>query len=84
MLTAREELAITRCMMYGCTFHYDDYGHPERRNARMYYTCIGEYPFCYRGRTGCTTGYGHSEAQAALSWLRRTGNEGDLNVKQRA
>jgi len=84
MLTAREELAITRCMLFGCTFHYDDYGHPERRDARKYYTCIGDNPCGLRGMVVCVTGYGHSEAGAALDWLRRSGNEGDLNVKQRA
>lgn len=68
-LIARDELQIARCMLLGCTFVYNDYGHPERRNARKYYQCnytaiAGDFPI-YR------TGHGHSEAEAAYDYLRR-------------
>ena len=79
-LTAREELAITRAMMYGCTFMYYDFGHPERTTARKYHKCCGggsEFD-------ANVIGYGHSEAEAALDWLRRTGRQGDLNVRKQA
>jgi len=79
MSKERNELAITRCILYGCTFEYDDYGHPERAAIRKYHRCIGGSP---TSPDITCVGYGGTQAYAALDWLRRTGNEGDLNVKK--
>ncbi len=59
-----DDLAVTRCMLLGCTFRYDDYGHPERTGRRMYHTCVSSNTF--------VVGYGQSQAEAARDWLRRT------------
>ncbi len=61
----KDELAITRCMLLGCEFTYDDWGHPERVQARKYHRCVHD---CH------VVGYGHTQAEAAHDWLRRTGN----------
>jgi hypothetical protein len=61
-LTQQHEIYITRCMMLGCVFVYDDFGHPERRHARKYHRCIGENVF---------VGFGRDEAEAAYDYLRR-------------
>lgn len=69
-------LVVTRCMLLGCTFHYDDFGHPERAAARMYYTCTGPARTGMKPTSaymGFVTGYGHSEVEAAYDWMRRTG-----------
>lgn len=60
-MSTRDEMNITRCMLLGCTFHYNDYGHPERANSRKYHQCIGDHK----------VGFGKSEAEAAFDYLRR-------------
>lgn len=67
--TQAQELTITRAMMLGAVFVYDDYGHPERAEARKYWKCIG----CRPGIYSPITGFGHTQAAAAWDWLRRTG-----------
>ena len=34
LLTEREKLWITRCMLLGCRFVHNDFGYAERANAR--------------------------------------------------
>lgn len=68
-MPTRDEMNITRCMLLGCRFVYNDYGHPERRSARKYYQCkytsvAGEF-MVHR------VGWGHNEAEAAYDYLRR-------------
>jgi len=58
-LTKAEELNITRVMLLGCVFDYNDFGHPERAASRMYHMCIGHG----------YTGYGYTQADAAYAWL---------------
>ena len=63
LLTEREELWITRCMLLGCRFVHDDFGHSERANARNHYQCINnEFGWW---------GWGKSEGEAARDYLRR-------------
>jgi hypothetical protein len=85
VMTPKQELMITRCMLLGCTFHFDNYGHPEREQARKYHTCVGQFGTGFNP----VTGYGHTQAEAAWDWLRRTGNQylfldAAVNLRDRA
>jgi hypothetical protein len=77
-MTPEEELTITRCMLLGAKFHYDDYGRPERATVRNYHTCIGRAearPGMYSDRyIAVVTGYGKTQVEAAYDWLHRTGH----------
>lgn len=63
-MSKRDELNITRCMMLGCTFVHNDFGHPERAAARNHYQCVNH-------QHGWWIGWGHNEAEAAYDYLRR-------------
>lgn len=67
MKESEQELMVTRAMMLGCSFVYDDYGHPERAYSRKYWQCLCP-PTC------TAVGYGYTQAAAAYDWLWRTGH----------
>jgi hypothetical protein len=67
-----DDLAITYAAMLGAVHRYNDYGHSERAQARMYHTfSLLE-----------VEGWGYTAAHAAKSFLRRSGRyidkEGNL------
>jgi hypothetical protein len=81
LLTPEKELTITRCMLLGASFHYDDYGRPERANVRNYHTCTGpaiqrgdDPPWSSPRYQAFVTGYGKTQVEAAYDWLHRTGH----------
>jgi len=66
----QQELYVTRCMMLGAMFKYDDYGHPERASARKYWQCIVSGPL-RDGMSYSRIGFGYDQADAAYDYLRR-------------
>jgi hypothetical protein len=67
--TKSGELCIAKCMMLGCRFDYNDFGHPERATARKYHTC--SFFTVAGGFSVSCTGYGYDQADAAYDYLRR-------------
>ena len=69
-MNSKEELIITKAVLLGCELVYDDYGHPERSEARCYHQCIGP------SKEGLNVrGYGYNPVHAARDWFRRTGRD---------
>lgn len=54
---------IALAVLAGAEFHYDDYGHPERRFARQYWTAV-----CPQAPWGLV--YGYTRAGCAKEWLK--------------
>jgi hypothetical protein len=57
------EVAIANAMLMGAEITYDDYGHPERSETRMYWSIRNCPP----------DAYGYTKASCALSWLGKQG-----------
>ena len=58
-----DDEAITMAMLLGAEFDYDDYGHPERATARMYWKA--RLPLDPRVHYGSTK----ADAARALLWF---------------
>lgn len=67
VLSKKEALAITRCLLLGAVHEYDNYGHPERSSARQYHIYKG------MGRHKWAIGYGYTQGMAAKHWLINSG-----------
>lgn len=61
MTNADANKVILLALLRGCEFTYDDYGHPERAMARMYWTAPLPSP---DGRRA----YGYTQAGCARNW----------------
>lgn len=59
-----EELCITVATLMGGEAVYDDYGHPERAQARMYWSVRP---------IGGPDAYGYTRAEACRKWLLKKG-----------
>lgn len=59
-----EDLAITYALLMGGDPQYDDYGHPERAQARQYWSIRPD---------GGPEAYGYTRAQCARNWLWKKG-----------
>lgn len=65
-----EQQAVAFAMLLGAETMYDDYGHPERVNARQYWRCTD----------GGITAYGYTQGGAAMNWLQIKGHKIEKGV----
>lgn len=62
-----DEEAITIATLYGASFHYNDFGHPERNARKNYHLCTGTIDERYSP----VTCFGFTAGMAAKKWLKR-------------
>lgn len=68
-MTAQTKVLLA--LLRGCQPNYYDYGHPERAQARQYWTAIvPSHPdLTWANASPCTV-YGYTHDECAMKWLR--------------
>lgn len=63
-ISKEQEYLLAKAALIGVETSYYDFGHPERYRARKYWTASDG---------ANVIGYGHTEQEAVLDWIRRRG-----------